>query len=218
MGKEIFKRIKEYFYMLLKGLLDVIYPRESFCILCRKNETDYVICNSCKKKIKKCSKDDIAYGYYKGQLKTIILKFKFERDFNAGDVLVQFLAEKIDTNKYSNFYITYIPITKENYRKRGFNQCRYIALEVARLNNIKVIECLKLVKKIKIQKELSKEERRENIKGAFKIINRNLVYKKRILLIDDVMTTGATINEGKSVLIAAGASEVKQLVLARAEI
>ena len=54
MGKEIFKRIKEYFYMLLKGLLDVIYPRESFCILCRKNETDYVICNSCKKKIKKC--------------------------------------------------------------------------------------------------------------------------------------------------------------------
>ena len=146
------------------------------------------------------------------------MKFKFERDFNAGDVLVQFLAEKIDTNKYSNFYITYIPITKEDYRKRGFNQCRYIALEVARLNNIEVIECLKLVKKIKIQKELSKEERRENIKGAFKIINSNLVYKKRILLIDDVMTTGATINEGKSVLIAAGASEVKQLVLARAEI
>ena len=83
---------------------------------------------------------------------------------------------------------------------------------------MEVIECLKVAKKIKIQKELSKEERRENIKGAFKIINSNLVYKKRILLIDDVMTTGSTINECKRVLIEAGASEVEQLVLARAEI
>lgn len=218
MGEFIFNRIKEYLLILLKGLIGIIYPREPFCILCRKNETDNVVCSTCMDKIQKCSKDDIAYGYYKGELKMMIFKFKYEKDFNVAEILVEFLLQKINIDRYQGFYITYIPITKESYKKREFNQCEYIAKELERQTGNKVINCLETVRRTRIQKELSKEERIKNMKEVFVVKNINLVYKQKIILIDDVMTTGATINDAKRAIIEAGALEVKQLVLARAEI
>lgn len=218
MGKDILKKIKEYIVILLKGLLSIIYPRESFCVICRENETDYVICHTCKNKIMKCSQDDIAYGYYKGELKIMILKFKYEKDFNVAEILVEFLIDKINIDEYHDFYITYIPITEDSYKKRGFNQCEYIARELAGYTGNKVINCLETTRNTKIQKELSREERIKNMKGAFKVSRVDLVYKRKIILIDDVMTTGATINDAKRAIMEAGAIEVKELVLAKAEI
>lgn len=212
MGKKLFKLFK----IIKNGLLDILYEKESICILCRKDEADNVICCSCLKQIVKCSVDDIAYGYYKGQLKELILKFKYERDFNAGELIVQFLLDKVQ-NRYDDYYITYIPISEKSLKVRGFNQCQYLAYEISFVRGNKVIDVFNRNKNTKIQKNLSKNERIKNMKNAFSIKNRGMVCKKKILVIDDVFTTGATIAEAKRVLEDDGALDVEFLVVARAD-
>ena len=72
---------------LFKGVLELLYPKEGKCIIC--GEEAEGICTKCKNKIAMCSSDEFSVGFYKGILKELILKFKYERNFNAGDVLVE---------------------------------------------------------------------------------------------------------------------------------
>ena len=156
-------------------------------------------------------------GYYKGALKELILLLKYKKDFQAGEILVNFLQEK--TKKYKDeYYLTYIPIDKKRLKERGFNQCEYIAKELSIITGIKTINTLKKIKETKIQKTLKREERMENLKDAFEIINEKDVKGKKFILLDDVITTGTTLNEGVKVLKKYGAVEIKILTLAKSYI
>ena len=100
-------------------------------------------------------------------------------------------------------------------KKRGFNQCEYLAREIAFRNNYKVINTLKKVRETKDQKTLSKKERKENLIGAFEIINKEDILGKKIILIDDVITTGATLREAKKMLKLSGVLQINTLTIAR---
>ena len=164
------------------------------------------------------SKDNENYiGYYKGPLKELILKLKYKKDFEAGDILVDLLEDKLK-NFDNKYYFTYIPIGKESLKIRHFNQCEYIAKELAFRKNTKAVNTLKRVKETKTQKTLRKEERYKNLKGAFEAIDKGLIEGKSFILIDDVCTTGATISEGMSVLTKNGSLEVKVLFVAKSNI
>lgn len=218
MGKTVKTFIIDVFY----GILEVIYPRENYCIICGENDC-FGLCKSCRRKINisNSPQEDniVSYGYYGGILKELILKFKYKSDFTAGDILAELLEEYIIKNiDYEDYVLTYIPLSKKSKRIRGFNQCEYIAKKISRDLCIDVLEILIKEKETKEQKKLKKEERRENVKDAFNI-NKNLKNKEyNIILIDDVVTTGATIMEAYSVLKKYGANNIKVLTLAKSHI
>ena len=218
MGKT-FKRIIR---KLWESLIEVIYPRENYCIIC-KEEDCFGICNTCRKSIKiikEAYQDEIiSYGYYGGVLKELILKFKYKNNFTAGDILAEFLKEYIVKNlKYEEYIITYIPLSKKSRKIRGFNQCEYMAKKIARDLSIEVLEVLIKPKETKEQKKLKRDERYENIKDAFKIKKGINLKNCKIILIDDVTTTGATLQEAYKLLKKFEVKDIKLLTLAKSHI
>ena len=103
-------------------------------------------------------------------------------------------------------------------KKRGFNQCEIIARKLGEKLDLPVYSDIVKIKNTKEQKALSKEERFINIKGAFKVKNSNNIKNKKIILIDDVITTGATLLECEKVLKENGVKEIKILTVAKSYI
>lgn len=216
------KTLKRIIRTLWEGLIEVVYPRENYCIIC-KTEDCFGICDICKKSVKTINdsyQDEIiSYGYYGGVLKDLILKFKYKSNFTAGDILTEFLEEYIIKNfEYKDYIITYIPLSKKSKKARGFNQCEYIAKKIAGDLSIEVLEVLIKLKETKEQKKLKKDDRYENIKNAFEVKKGINVRSFRIILIDDVTTTGATLQEACKLLKKFGVKEIKLLTLAKSHI
>ena len=215
MGKEIIKIIK----IALEALLDIIYPYDNKCIICGV-EGFLGICSKCKSEIKRVHQQEeiMAYGYYGGVLKKLILNLKYHKSFIAGKVLADLLCKIIIEKKLSINCICYVPISKDSLKKRGFNQCRVLAKNISSILDIPVIDCLVKVKETKEQKLLGKEERMKNILDAFEIKNKEKLFKKNILLIDDVYTTGATINECKKNIEKCNINKIYLLTIAKSNI
>ena len=203
---------------IIRGIIEVIYPKSNYCKGCGKADIQG-LCGECMQKIKPCKDDKLCIGYYGHVLKKLILDFKYKKDFESAEILVELILDKIgDGSEYKDYIFTFIPISKNTLKKRGFNQCEYIANEIAMNLNMKVINTLEKVKETKVQKTLLREERLRNIKGAFRVIDKSKVEGKKLILIDDVITTGATISEGEKVLLESGAKEIKILTLAKSHI
>ena len=215
MGKEIIKIIK----IALEALLDIIYPYDNKCIICGV-EGFLGICSKCKSEIKRVHQQEeiMAYGYYGGVLKKLILNLKYHKSFIAGKVLADLLCQIIIEKKLSIDCICYVPISKDSLKKRGFNQCSVLAKNISSILDIPVIDCLVKVKETKEQKLLGKEERMKNILDAFEIKNKEKLFKKNILLIDDVYTTAATINECKKNIEKCNINKIYLLTIAKSNI
>lgn len=169
-------------------------------------------CSGCLKGTAPFSKV-ISFGTYKDTLKEAITLFKFLGIKRLSKPLGELLI-KMDIPKADGI----IPVPLEIYglKERGFNQSLLIARSIARALRIPVFQGVLYKKRRTLpQVGLSESERRTNLKGAFGVKGR--LDGKEILLVDDVMTTGATVRECASVLLRAGASRVTVVVLARAE-
>lgn len=122
--------------------------------------------------------------------------------------------------KYTEFLIVPVPITEEKRKQRGYNQAEELAvvieqeLQAAGLSATLDVEVLQKNRETKQQKQSSYQARRENVEGAYHVHKRKACREKTILLIDDIMTTGATGSECASRLFGAGAKEVFLLVAA----
>lgn len=215
-----FKSIKTKFILIAyREILNIIYPIEERCMVC--DEEGFIgICPSCKSRINKAKNEGsiLSYGFYGGILKSLILKFKYESNYNVGYLLANFLIEIIRESEIDIDIICYIPMIRKDERKRGFNQCKLIANEIGYNLNIPVSNCIKKVKHTKEQKKLTKEERIKNLIGAFEVTSNEDIKNKRVLLIDDVMTTGATIGECTKILKKSGVKEIIVLTIAKSNI
>lgn len=151
-------------------------------------------------------------------------KYNFIKDIEN---LWKEMAEKNKVFRHESFWkkentvFTFIPLFPLRERWRGYNQAQQLAeifLEQAKYHypdrDFVLVDLLKRVKKTKQQAKLKKEDRLENIKNAFEIKNKP---GERVIIIDDVFTTGATLNESARILKEAGAKEVWALTLFRAE-
>ncbi|MFN3479624.1 MAG: ComF family protein [Thermodesulfovibrionales bacterium] len=153
----------------------------------------------------------ISYGIYSENLATAINLLKFSGIKRLSRPLAGLLME-LDIP--DSDVIIPVPMTKRSLLKRGFNQSLLIAKEVSIKRGIPLdIDSLQKARETLPQVGLGAEERIRNIKNAFSV--KGDLKGKRVLLIDDVMTTGATLRECSKTLLKAGAIEVKGLVLAR---
>lgn len=109
-----------------------------------------------------------------------------------------------------------VPLHRKRLRERGFNQAELLARVVSKYYERPVVSALERVKDTRAQFDLPREDRFKNITGAFKVSDSKSVYNKRILLLDDIYTTGSTIAECSKALRTAGARRIEILTLARA--
>jgi ComF family protein len=149
----------------------------------------------------------------------LIWQFKFKSRQKAGEILTTLLFEAISDIGYSvnDSILVPIPLFPKRLRERGFNQAEKIADYLSDKLNLKKVSCLLRVKNTTPQSEISDyKQRRVNIAHAFEIKKGSGPFDKRIFLIDDVWTSGATMSEAVSVLKNAGAGEIIAMVVARA--
>lgn len=210
------EKLSGIIHILIKSIIDILFPKSNKCLICGKEDIEG-ICIDCYKAIALCEDDELCIGYYKGTLKELILMFKCRGNFEAGEVLSDLISDKLK-NINREYLLTYIPVSVENLKIRGFNQCQFVAEKLSESCKFKVVNTLKRVKKVKTQKTLSKEEREKNLYMAFDVIDKSLVYGQKFILIDDVITTGATLREGIRALKENGALDIKILTLAKSHI
>ena len=112
--------------------------------------------------------------------------------------------------------IIVVPISKKRQKERGYNQSELIAKEISKMLSIKIEKnIIKKLKNTPPQSSLNKEQRQENIRGVYKVFNIEKIENKNILIIDDIYTTGSTVNECSKMLRKAQPRKVDVLVLAK---
>ena len=131
------------------------------------------------------------------------------------DLMVEFAKNSLEMSKID--LILAVPLHSKKKRQRQFNQAQLLTENLCRHFSKKIDQKILLkVKPSPSQAQLHNTERWKNVRGTFKVKNSSLVKAKNILLIDDVLTTGATVNECSKVLLESGASKIDVLTLARA--
>lgn len=160
-----------------------------------------------------------AVGVYQGALRKAIPRFKYRMNSPLAKTLGNILATNcqrfLDLSAYD--LLIPVPLHKSRLRERGFNQALLLAREFEKENPLPLDYLnLQRIRDTQPQTNLKEKERKRNVRGAFGLREKQRVKGKRVLLIDDVYTTGATVNECSRVLKRAGAKRVDVLTLARA--
>lgn len=154
---------------------------------------------------------------YTGMMRKAIIRFKSYGKAASFRTFGLFMTKKLKdkTNVESFDGIVYIPVSNKRLVERGYNQAYLLAKSISKLTGINVIKnVLKRTLDTKSQKELNRTARIENIRGVFKVEKPDKIKEKNILLVDDIMTTGSTLNEASHVLKNAGAKKITAIVLA----
>lgn len=210
---------------LLRAWLNLIYNQK--CIICGCSKTENNLCKTCLKDVEILSgfthrvfnKIPIYCAYiYSKNIKKLIQLLKFSHKKKAAKPLAHLLFnyfKKLNLNK--NFVIIYPPTFGLKSASRGYNPMKLIVLEFSKLTGLKIEN--NLIKKIKYTKpQYNAKNRRNNIKGSFEI-NKKLIEKykdKDLLLIDDITTSGATIEEIINCLNKTDLNNITVLALAKA--
>jgi len=221
-------------------ILDILFPK--FCFNCEK-EGDY-LCQDCQELLEISgfhrnystqNLDDLyfAVDYKNPLIKKLIKLFKYEpfvkelakslshliiTHFQLMDNKPNFLHQSLDQRAFNgaDFILIPVPLDKKRLRWRGFNQAEELSKELDGFFKVPLISnCLTKIKETFPQIKLSDQERKENVRGVFLIKDRELIKNKNILLVDDVYTTGATMEECAIVLKKAGTKKIIGVVIAR---
>jgi len=155
---------------------------------------------------------------FNAELRSLIHAFKYRGRKDLAEPLGREMAAAYGGSPELKDYkfLVAVPLFRDKERERGFNQSELLARVLAREKNLFLLEgAAERVRDTPSQTGLSKEDRRENMKGAFKAVKPELLKGRRVLIIDDVATTLATVNELAGTLLKAGAAETAVFTLAR---
>jgi ComF family protein len=155
----------------------------------------------------------------KHPLRRVVQRFKYGRKVSLGKPLGRLMTFGCEEflNGWDVDLILPVPLHPKRLRWRGFNQSVLLARQVGRAYGIPLDPyVLFREKETPPQTQLSEEERRRNVRGVFSVRGKQAIQRKNLLLVDDVYTSGATVNECSRALRRAGAKEVHVLTLARA--
>ena len=215
---------------MLNRIIKLIYPNS--CVLCGKilpiNSIENIefACKNCKRKLEYYREDSVRRIPQKSTLEVLVYSFRYEGiirklmldyKFNNKKYLYAFFASQLlnSIQKYLNInnikvdYILYVPISLKRYFERGYNQSQMIASYVAHKLNIPLVKFgIIKIKNNKRQSELTRTERISNVRNVYKVFFKKLFLGKTLLLIDDIFTTGATIDTCCLKLKEAGASKI----------
>jgi competence protein ComFC len=191
---------------------------DNLCLLCNRNLGAFGICETCAEST--YLDEIIAACVYKGTtIERAIHCFKFNFVEELAAPLANFLALKLRRLNYrekiKKGIIIPIPLHDKRFLERGFNQAELLARALTKqIGGAVYPDILQRVKFTSQQAKLERSARMENIKEAFVCLKPELIADQEVFLIDDVFTSGATMNEAARVLKAAGAKKITGLVIA----
>lgn len=230
---------------MLRDFFNLIYPPRCYVCQKRSDEPlcaacltsiEFIkppICEKCGKPVlrtvercldcrgRRISASEVrSVAVFDGALKEAVHALKYRHGRRLAHFLAQFIAVSVDSSFSDIDLITFVPMSRGKKRQRGFNQAELLARGLARQIEKPVKPLLVCTRFTRDQSRLSPAERRANVRGAFELLRntesgRRGIAGRKILLIDDVYTTGSTVNECTLVLRRAGAKEVRVLTLAR---
>ena len=208
-------------------LMELLFPPK--CVLCRKllKSGEIDLCRECRadapeyagKKINIRFLDSFAaVWYYEGNVRRSLLRFKF---YNARSYSVSYgriLAMRLQREYPDGFdMLTWVPVSRLRKLRRGYDQVELLAKAVGRELGLAPVPTLKKIRNNRPQSRLKDPAaRRANVLGAYRLLEGAAVKGQRVLLLDDILTTGATAGECARVLLSAGAKEVHCAAVAAA--
>ena len=204
---------------IIRTILDIIYPQ--VCGICGKVSSKS-ICNKCRARFKsefnfemddytedvqKNFNEHYYFFKYENLIRQQILDLKFHEKPYVYKTIMYFLKENKKDLKNLEKYdiIIVVPVSISRKKERGYNQSTILAKEISKIIERPFIEnVLYKIKNTVPQSTLNKEQREQNAKGVYKVNNIQKIYNKKILIFDDIYTTGSTLNECAKVLIEQG--------------
>ncbi len=171
-----------------------------YCLVCQNKDRHFNKVRSC------CVYEDIG--------KTLVHRIKFGGKRYPVPYLANMMIDKFLDEGYDSQVVVSVPISDERRKERGYNQSELIAKHIAQELRLDYVgECIRKVKHNTEQAKLKGNEREQNVIGVYKVVDKTAVKGKRVLVVDDVLTTGATMSEVCKMLYKAGASQVDGLTL-----
>lgn len=215
------------------SVLDLIYSPT--CGICGKLSQEF-LCKKCNKLLEQqakfmvqrheCLGDEVEVNFeellyvfkYEGIIRKMLLNYKFQDKSYLYKTFVNFL---LNNKKFFNIIKSYdtivpVPISKQRYKQRGYNQCELLGREIANIVDIQYENnCIFKQKNIIEQSKLNKEERIRNIQGAYYLKNGKKLKNKNVLVLDDIYTTGSTVNECCKIINEAKPNKIGVLTIAK---
>lgn len=232
----------------INGITNLIFPKKSVCIFCKKPLLfieEHEICKDCMSKLmylspplcdicgkpladlnnlcQECKCSQIYFEkaasvfHYAGLIQSMIYRLKYDGDKDIACPIGLFMSHEVKGRGWHRDLemIIPVPLHAERLYQRGFNQSLLLSEIIGRECRLDVRDdILKRIRYTESQINFSKFDRIINVKNAFYIENNKSVINKKILIVDDIMTTGATLNECSRILKQAGAKEVYCITVA----
>lgn len=202
-----------------KKLLDLLFPPK--CVFCGKvlDDPGEGVCAGCMKELPwsdtRPRKTDFvsritAPLYYEGPVRDSLLRYKFHAASARGAVYGRLVGRELQRRDALDFdVLTWAPLNKYRRRRRGYDQAQLIAESAASVLGVRAVPVLEKIRNAPPQSGLRTEERRRaNVSGCYSVPDPSLVCGKRILIVDDIITTGATVSECARMLMLSGAENV----------
>ena len=232
---------------VVEGIKQLFFPDGIKCIFCDgeiSEENRYSVCNNCSPEFnvqycERCGKavknsallchdckEGAVYSFeqarapfvYGESVSSAVYSLKYGRGKFMAKPMAEFMADCYYEAGWSVDVITFVPLSEKRFRERGYNQARLLAENLSKILNI---NCADLLKRDEIKGNLAKMNRAERanaVSGTIHVSDKQEVKGKRIVIIDDVMTTSATANECAKALKSAKSAEVYVLTFATSRV
>ena len=234
-------KLKEFFTKLDKSVNSAIFPKYVTCDICGKDlfdERTLAVCDDCYQKLpfvsapcEKCGKgtkgkcklcQSVKHHFkqacsvfeYVDPITTLIHRFKYGHEFHLKTTFVHFMLLKYYATDWEIDFVVCSPMNKNKQKTRIKNQARELADEFCEKSGLENKSDILIKQITQTQTELNREQRFANVKNSIQLIDKKVVKRKNILIIDDVMTTSATANAIAKVLKENGAKNVYVLTVA----
>lgn len=226
------------------SIIDLFFPRQVKCMFCGRETGEFGICDDCYANLPfinppHCSKcggtktsggrvcieckgrelnfhKNFAILHYVDDVQKKIISFKQNGNKYIGEAFAWLIARAFSQLDINIDVVIPIPIHERRLKERGFNQSEVLVSELP--HEIVDMTIVTRVKDTPHQTGLNREHRETNLKDCFKVLDKKKIKNKVILLVDDIYTTGSTLNECANTLMKSGARRVYSITLARAPI
>lgn len=204
---------------LWSRIVSLLFPPK--CVLCNRilDREELDLCHECRVNAPECGtkvtkppfvESTLALWHYEGPVRRSLLRYKFYGKRHYAASYGRLLAMKLSREREGEFdLITWVPISRWRKLRRGYDQVELLARAVCAELGLEQMQCLKKIRHNRAQSRIvGQAHRRANVLGVYDTVEKERFQGMRILLLDDIITTGATVGECARVLLTAGAKEV----------